>query len=66
MESKYITLSDSMHELITLREVLKEIYGYVLADTLHVELNYSPIHKYGQISQSIFHESNEACLKCSF
>ena len=52
-----------MRELITAREILKEIYEHVLMDLSKVEPQYSTIHKYGQIPQSKVHEYNEACLK---
>ena len=62
MESEYIALSHSMHELIAFREILKEVYEHVLSDKSKIEPKYSTIHKYGQIPQSKVHEDNEVCI----
>ena len=55
----------STRELIAVREVLKDIYKHVLVYRSKVKLEYSTIHKYGQLPQSKVHEDNEACLKFS-
>ena len=38
MESEYIALSQAMRELIGLREILKELYTYVLNDTAGINV----------------------------
>jgi hypothetical protein len=69
MESEYIALSQSMRDLIAVREVLKEIYSIVLNDS-KTKLTYRTHSKaftevVGKscIPQSTVHEDNEACLK---
>ena len=65
MESEYIALSNAMRELIACREILKEIFTYVMHDTEKGKsINYHTISKtFGEIPPSIVHEDNEACLK---
>ena len=65
MESEYIPLSNAMRELIACREILKEIFTYVMHDTEKGKsINYHTISKtFGEIPPSIVHEDNEACLK---
>ena len=69
MESEYIALSQSMRDLIAVREVLKEIYTIVLNDS-KTQLTYRTHPKAFKevvgkscIPQSTVHEDNEACLK---
>ena len=62
MESEYISLSHSMRELIGIREILKEVYEYVLNNEAS-NTTYSTKHKYGSLPQSKVYEDNEACLK---
>ena len=64
MKSGYITLFQAMKELIGLREILKELYTYVLNDTEGIKyILYTMSKPFGKITQSIVHEDNEACLK---
>ena len=73
MESEYIALSQSMRDLISIREILKEVQKHVLAqDSDDVsyrthskafsEVN-SPESGKSTIPQSTVHEDNQACLK---
>jgi hypothetical protein len=69
MESEYIALSQSMRDLIAIREVLKEIYAIVLDDS-KTQLTYRTHSKAftevvgkSPVPQSTVHEDNEACLK---
>jgi len=65
MESEYIALSQSMRELIAVREVLKEIREKVLGDA-KTQLQYRTHSKtFKAIPQSQVHEDNQACLKFS-
>jgi hypothetical protein len=68
MEAEYIALSNSMRELIAVREILKQIVEKVFQNQ-SVNFNdasFKTIAKtFGNIPQSIVHEDNEACLKFS-
>ena len=65
MESEYIALSQSMRELIGVREVLKEIYEIVLKDSASFKkVQYTTHAKtFGSLPSSIVHEDNESCLR---
>ena len=65
MESEYIALSQSMRELIAIREVLKEIQTYVISGKTQKTIfrTHSKAFTLDTIPQSIVHEDNEACLK---
>ena len=65
MEAEYIALSQSMREIIGLREILKEIYITVLnSATDYNNLEFRTVSKtFGEIPPSTVHEDNEACLK---
>ena len=65
MESEYIALSQSMRELIGVREVLKEIYLIVLKDSASFnKVKYTTHAKtFGCLPSSIVHEDNESCLR---
>jgi hypothetical protein len=64
MESEYIALSQSMRDLIAIREVLKEIQKNVLSETQElVYRTHSKAFEEVSIPQSTVHEDNEACLK---
>jgi hypothetical protein len=71
MESEYIALSQSMRDLIGIREIIKEVQKIVMEQPLEkvtyrthskafeeVKVSDSPI-----IPQSTVHEDNQACLK---
>ena len=63
MEAEYIALSQSMRDLISLRELLKEINRIFLTDS-----NTTSFHSYSNtftLPQSIVYEDNQACLKCA-
>jgi hypothetical protein len=73
MEAKYIAISQSMRDLIPIREILKGIKTYIFLDE-----NYTPtcashskafkdaeIPKSNGLPQSSVYEDNEACLKLS-
>ena len=62
MEAEYIALSNSMRELIAIREVLKEIHINVLSKNA-ADPEYSTKHNFGSIPQSTVFEDNQACLK---
>ena len=65
MEAEYIALSQSMRELIAIREVLREIQTYVISGKSRKTLfrTHSKAFTLEDIPQSIVHEDNEACLK---
>ena len=63
MEAEYIALSQSMRDLISLRELLKEINRIFLTDS-----NTTSFHSYSNtftLPQSIVYEDNQSCLKCA-
>ena len=63
MEAEYIALSNSMRDLIGIREILKEIVQTVFQDT-STKPTYATIAKtFGSIPPSTVYEDNEACLK---
>ena len=64
MEAEYISLSNSMRELISLRETLKEFFLHVLNKDDFSSLNISTSSKgFYEIQQTIVHKVNNACLK---
>jgi len=64
MEAEYISLSSSMRELIAIREVLKEIFTFVLDKSEFTKLNIDTKCKgFNKIPPSTVHEDNTACLK---
>ena len=63
MEAEYIALLTDTHELIGVRELIKEVY-YIFLKYSKVYTKYRTISKtFGTINQSIFHEYNRSCLK---
>ena len=64
MEAEYIALSQSMRDLIAIREVLKEIHSHVLGDST-TAVTYRTHSKAFEetIPSSIVHEDNQACQK---
>ena len=61
MEAEYIALSQSMRDLISLREVLKEINKIVMNNS-----NSTSFHSHSKtftLPQSTVYEDNQACLK---
>jgi hypothetical protein len=70
MEAEYITLSQSMRDLIPVREILKDIKrfmlieeGYTLKCTTHSKAFKEVESGEGIITPSLVYEDNEACLK---
>ena len=65
MEAEYIALSQSMRDLIAIREVIQEIQTFVIAGKCKsVQFSaHSKAFTLDKIPQSIVHEDNEACLK---
>ena len=63
MEAEYIALSQSMRDLIPLRETIKEFQQHVLASNAH-NLRTSTLSKaFHPIPQSIVFEDNDSCLR---
>jgi hypothetical protein len=65
MEAEYIALSQSMRELISVREILREIQRFAMSGksrklTLRT---HSKAFVLDQIPKSIVYEDNESCLK---
>jgi hypothetical protein len=71
MEAKYIALSQSMGDLIPIREILKDITNYMFLDEDYTPkcASHSKASKDAEIpgsngiAQSSVYEENEACLK---
>ena len=63
MESEYIALSQSMRDLIAIREVLKEIHKLVLDSKMKIAYQSHSKAFEETIPQSTVHEDNQACLK---
>ena len=66
MEAEYIELSQSMHELIDIREVIKEIrFFFIYEKTQNLKYcTHSKAFVLDDIPTSKFYEDSEACLKC--
>ena len=63
MEAEYIALSQSMRDLIPLRETIKEFQQHVLSSNAH-NLQTSTISKaFHSIPQSTVFEDNDSCLR---
>ena len=65
MEAEYIALSQSMRDLIAIREIIQEIQTFVIAGKVK-PIQYSTHSKtftLDKISQSIVHKDNESCLR---
>jgi hypothetical protein len=70
MEAEYIALSQSMRDLIPIRDILKEIRVTVFGDeayipkcTTHCKSFKDATPGDGLVPQSIVYEDNQACLK---
>jgi hypothetical protein len=65
MESEYIALSQSMRELIGIREVIKEIQTFVISGKTRTPIfrTFSKAFTLDTIASSTVYEDNEACLK---
>ena len=63
MEAEYIALSQSMRDLIPIRETIKEIKGIVFSGKGKDLTINSHSKTFIEIPQSIVHEDNAACLK---
>ena len=65
MEAEYIALSQSMRELIAIREILREIQTFVISGkNKPVSFRaHAKAFTLDTIPQSIVHEDNESCLK---
>ena len=65
MEAEYIALSQSMIELIAIREILREIQTFVISGKNKPIkfLAHAKAFSLDKIPQSIVHEDNESCLK---
>ena len=65
MEAEYIALSQSMRELIAIREILREIQTFVIpGKNKPVSFRaHAKAFTLDTIPQSIVHEDNESCLK---
>ena len=64
MEAEYIALSQSMRELIALREILREIQTFVISSKIKPIrfLAHAKAFTLDSIPQSIVHKDNESCL----
>ena len=63
MEAEYCALSDSMRELIPIREILKEVHEIVLDDP-NAKVTFKTHSKsFEDIPNSKVYEDNEACLR---
>ena len=63
MEAEYIALSQSMRDLIPLREITKEMQQYVHTTNIS-KLSMSTLSKaFHPIPQSTVFEDNESCLR---
>ena len=64
MEAEYIALSNSMRDLIAIRETIKEILQIVFVnDKSPISPSYSTISRTFKLPTSIVYEDNTACLK---
>ena len=65
MESGYVALSQSMRDIISAREIFKEMYAHVLDEDTCVP-SYSTKHRFGSLPQSKVYEDNKSRLKFAF
>ena len=65
MEAEYIALSQSMRDLIAIREIIQEIQTFVIAGKVKpIQFStHSKTFTLDKIPQFIVHEDNESCLR---
>lgn len=63
MEAEYLALSQSMRDLIPLREILKELQTYVFCSDTTSPTTTARSKSFTPIPPSIVHEDNESCLR---
>ena len=63
MEAEYIALSQSMRDLIGIREIIREIKNYVFLGNMNNPVIRAHSKTFVEIPQSNVYEDNSACLK---
>ena len=62
MEAEYVGLSTAMRDLISIREILKEVHRIVFTSQ-QSQLAFSTHTRTAEIFPSVVHENNSACLQ---